>query len=695
MKSVLVFVIATAASLLSPVSGSTANVNPINKVLSMISKLQNEVIQEGSEEQKMYTEFAHMCESRSRELHQEGKTSKAKVAESTASIEKNVADAALLQEKISSTASAIDDGESELKKAAAIRAKESEDFKAEEKSLRSTISSIERAITIVERGNGEDGASLAQVEQDRMESIASVFETMVEASAFNSYDQEKLTALVQTSHKQGASDEEDEVGAPSAAAYKGQGGGIVETLGALLEKAQKALDDGRSAESESLHGFEMQKQALTDKGKTLAKELGEAKKSLAQTEERKATAEGELEASKTDLAEGQKELEELHHECLDKANSFEESASSRNEELKALAEAKKIISDSSGGATKQTYDLAQTSQTSFLQVASSESQSVRTLHKVRHLALTHHSEALGKLAASVENAIQRSSASGGDPFSKVKEMVESMISQLEKKAAAGATKKAYCDKAMSETATSQEDKEDDVEKLAIQIDVMSADSKRLKADVSRLNKELSAITNVQIEMDKLRVDEKALYSKNKPELEQGLEGIKTALKVLREYYAKGDEGGGASGGASGIIGMLEVVESDFSKGLAAMISEEESAQNEYDASTKENQIAKATKEQDVKHKTGEFVSLDKSVVDLKTDKNGAEEELAAVKEYFLSVKKECVAQVDSYEVRKKRREDEIAGLKDALSSLGEGPSFLQHGMVQRALRGATVGVHQH
>jgi len=273
-------------------------------------------------------------------------------------------------------------------------------------------------------------------------------------------------------------------------------------------------------------------------------------------------------------------------------------------------------------------------------------------------------------------------------------MVETMIEQLEKKAASAATKKAYCDKAMAETQASKEDKEDNLEKLAIQIDVLSADSKKMKADVFRMDKELSELANTQAEMDRLRLEEKAIYTKNKPVMEQGLEGIKTALKVLRSYYAQDDEAasfaqqGKSDGAASGIIGMLEVVESDFSKGIAEMTSEEEAAQSEYDTATNENQVAKATKGQDVKYKKAEYVGLDKSVADLKADKTGAREELSAVQEYFASIEKECVAKADSYEERKKRRDDEMEGLKDAIESLKDEPSFLQQSSVR--LRGAAI-----
>merc|ERR1719335_1413591 len=143
-----------------------------------------------------------------------------------------------------------------------------------------------------------------------------------------------------------------------------------------------------------------------------------------------------------------------------------------------------------------------------------------------------------------------------------------MIDKLLKEAEEEAQKKAYCDKEMSETEKSKSDLEDQIDDLTAKIDKMSAEAKTLKEEVAVLTKELADLSKAQAEMDKVRQEEKAAYEVNKAEMEEGIEGIKLALKVLREYYAKDDKSHDAAEGAgSGIIGMLEVAESDFSKGL--------------------------------------------------------------------------------------------------------------------------------
>merc|ERR1719149_506233 len=100
-----------------------------------------------------------------------------------------------------------------------------------------------------------------------------------------------------------------------------------------------------------------------------------------------------------------------------------------------------------------------------------------------------------------------------------------------------------------------------------------------------------------------------------------------------------------------------------------MNSDEETSASEYEIITKDNAIAKTTKEQDVKYKTKEAKSLDKAAAEHSADREGLQTELDAVLDYDVKIKEQCIAKAEPYEERKKRREAEIAGLKDALAIL--------------------------
>merc|ERR1719440_538420 len=99
----------------------------------------------------------------------------------------------------------------------------------------------------------------------------------------------------------------------------------------------------------------------------------------------------------------------------------------------------------------------------------------------------------------------------------------------------------------------------------------------------------------------------------------GIKGAQKALAVLKDYYAKDASHGSSGGAGSGIIGMLEVAESDFTKGLTEMTATEETAAAQYEAYCKEDEIATLTKQKDVEYKTKEAAGLDKNVSELSTD----------------------------------------------------------------------------
>merc|ERR1719291_25318 len=177
-------------------------------------------------------------------------------------------------------------------------------------------------------------------------------------------------------------------------------------------------------------------------------------------------------------------------------------------------------------------------------------------------------------------------------------------------------------------------------------------------------------------MDQLRREENADYKAAAADMKQGIKGVKIALKVLRDYYAKDDKAHeSADGAGTGIIGLIEVCESDFETGLAERTAEEEGAAATYDKETKENEIERTTKTQDVKYKTQESTDLDKAIAEASSDRDSVNTELKAVMEYLASLEKECIEKAETFEERKRRFEAELAGLRQALQIL-EGEAVL-------------------
>jgi len=657
--------------------------SPIGKVLELLTNLESKISAEGEAAKKTYTEFSEWCEDEAKNFNFEIKTAKAEIEELKATIEKESAESSSLSAKIEELAAHIASSETDLKAATELRAKESADFAAEEKELVETIDILGRAVSVLSREMAKGGASMMQLQNAG--NIVEALSAMVQASALSSADATKLTALVQSS--QGS--EEDSLGAPAAAVYESHSGNIVDTLESLQDKAQGVLSDARGKETTALHSFELLKQSLEDSIKFATKDTAAAKKRLAESSQTKAVAEGDLEVTSKGLDADTTSLADLNKDCMQKAQDYEAATASRADELKALAEAKQAVSDMTPAADTLEYGL---NQVSFLQVARAKLSSgvdlanFEAVRVVRELARKHKSPALAQLASRMAAAMHHTSSNNEDPFAKVKGLISAMIDKLTEEAGADAEKKAYCDKEIAESEEKKAEATATVEKLTSKIDEMSAKSAQLKEEVAALQKGLAELAASQVEMNKMRAEEKDTYTTNKADMEQGIEGVKMALQVLREYYAKKDKAHAAAEGSStGIIGMLEVVESDFSKSLAGMIATEESAAAEYEKTTKENEITKAANEADVKYKTKESTSLDESVSEASADRATTQTQLDAVVEYLGKLQEDCTSKVETYEERKARRESEIAGLKNALEILSGEAVLLQQ--KRRTLRG--------
>jgi peptidoglycan hydrolase CwlO-like protein len=676
----------------------------VQKVVQLLGDLQAKVVAEGEASQKTFQEFSFWCEDRARNVQYELKTAKSEVEELTAAIEHASSEITSLESKIEETAANIASNQADMQAAEAIRKKEKVDFEAEDKESADVISALERAIMIIEREQRKGGAAFEQI--NKAESMTKALSVMVEASMLRSQDEKTLLAMVQGNSKASADDEEDNdlIGAPDPATYKSHSGSILDTLDGLLEKAKDMLETSRTKEANAQHNFNMLQQSITDELKFSGQDMDTAKKNLASNKEAKAGAEGDLVVTQKVVSEGTKDQGILKSDCMTRSQDYEAETKSRNEELKSLAAAKQAITESTGGADSITY-----AGSSFLQLANIQMgethASIKTgadlanfeaVRYIRKLAREQKSQELMQLARRMEAAMNaEQSGMAGDPFAKVKELIKGMLETLAKDAETDASHKAYCDKELGETLAKKDEKEAYIDKLTAQIDSGHAKSSQLKEQVAALQKQLADLAASQAEMSKIRQEEKNLHRHNKAEMESGLEGVKMALRILREYYAKDSDHKAAGGAASGIVGMLEVVESDFTKNMAAMNGAELTAQGQYDRETSENEIERATKEKDVEYKNREATQLDGQVREATSDRDGAQTELSAVLEYKGQLLKMCVATPSTYEERKGRREAEIAGLKEALNILKGEAMLLQRQVKGKKLRGTDQAEPHH
>jgi len=685
------------------VSADNAKTNPMSKVIQLIDDLSAKITREGEAEAAAYKEYFEWCDSTAKNGRfaiEEATTKKEKLE---ATIKKATSDIEAASTKIDELAASIAEDEAELKSATTVREKELAEFTANEAELVDAVDTLSRAIGIIDKEMAKTGAAFAQVDVSSMSGLLKAVDALVDAAAFPNADKKKLLALVQSNQADEADDEE--LGAPAAKTYQSQSGGILDILEDMKEKAETELAQLRKAETNAKHNFNMLKQSLEDSIKADTDDLNETKAAKAASEELKATSEKDLAGTVKDLEDATAALNTCHANCMQTAADHEASVKSRNEELTAIAKAKEILSETSKGAVDQSYSLLQLKAQSQMRTRT-DLKNAEVITIVKKLAKEHHSAALAQLASKIQAIVSYSTASGEDPFAKIKGLISDLIAKLEAEALEEANEKAYCDEQIAKTNAKKDELNADLAKLVSKIDTAAASSAGLKEEVKELQAELATLAKEQAELDAIRQETHADYAKAKAELELGLDGVRKALSVLREYYGGAAAGaamlqegeglgammrqqekqpampefhGKSSGSGGSIIDILEVCESDFAKNLAAEETQEADAESEYQATTFKNKQTKTLKDQDVKYKTQNFKNLDKEIGELSADKATTSSELAAVLEYDKKIKDRCIAEPETYEERKKRREAEIAGLKSALDTLENETAFMQRG----------------
>jgi len=677
--------------------GQATQDNPVQKVLQLLTELEAKVIKDGEVEQKAYEEYVDWCQNGAKDKEWEIKTAKAEIEELKATISSSGASIEEHTAKIEELAGAITTNEQDLSAATGIREKEHADFASSEGELVDALDTLDRAIVIIEKNMRGSALVQARVSTKNMDNLIQVLKTVIEAASLNAHDQKTLVGLVQSNAADADSDDDAELGAPDPDAYKSHSGSILDVLEDMKEKAETQLNELRKAEMNAKHNYEMLKQSLTDQMAADNKEMADSKGAKAAAEETKAVAEGDLSVTEKDLKDAETVLGSMHEDCMQTAQDHEASVKGRAEELDALAQAKKILADI-GGATEKTYSFMQWAKGSGAIASASGLKSKSDLanfevvNLIRRLAKAQHSQALSLLAQRVAGAYRASQSMGEDPFAKVKALISDMIERLVKEGSEEASHKAWCDEEMAKTKKKKMELEYDIEKLTTKIDKAKAMSTKLKEEVAELNKEIAEIAKSQAESDKIRQEEHAAFLEAKADLEQGIDGVRMALKVLKDYYASAEAGlmqmaaeqpdapethEKSSGAGTSIIGFLEVIESDFAKNLAEVTTEEDSAAVQYQKTLLQNKVSKAMKESDVKYKTKEAAGLDKSVAEDSADLEGAQSELDSVLEATKIQRGMCELKPETYEERKGRREAEIAGLKEALQILEGEAVFLQ------------------
>jgi len=409
----------------------------------------------------------------------------------------------------------------------------------------------------------------------------------------------------------------------------------------------------------------------------------------AETIQAKADATGDLQDTTTTRDADTAYLEDLTATCAQKSSDFDSRQQLRAEEIEAIEKAIEIISSGAvaGSADKHLPALVQKS--SFAQLRSESNNNEAALKKVAAFLQKRSSSIGSQLLALI------ATKAGEDPFIKVKQMIKDLIVKLMEEAAEEAEHKAWCDTELSSNEQTRKEKTASVESLTAQKDELEASIAKLTEDIAELAQAIADLDAAMAKYTGLRNEEKAKNKATTADAAAAQTAVAQALTVLKDFYEKAAEATsftqkqqpespeifdseykGMQSGNGGVVGMLEVIESDFARLEADTKAAEESAQKEYDEFMTDSATDKSKKTTDSEHKTAKKQDENQSLTQTLEDLQGTQEELDAALAYFDKLKPSCVDAGVSFEERVARRKEEIESLQSALQVLnGKDISF--------------------
>lgn len=126
---------------------------------------------------------------------------------------------------------------------------------------------------------------------------------------------------------------------------------------------------------------------------------------------------------------------------------------------------------------------------------------------------------------------------------------------------------------------------------------------------------------------------------------------------------------GQQAGSGGILGMMEVILSDFARLETETQEAENTAAAAYEKFMNESNEDVAVKETEIEHKSNKKDTAEENIRDLNKNLKLTQTELDKALEYYEKLKAECVDTQLSYEERVRMREEEIQSLQEALQIL--------------------------
>lgn len=659
------------------------SVTPVEKVVNLLKDMQKEVQDEGKAEATSYDEFACFCQETTgtkAEAITSGKTQidsfSATIAEDTAQLN---SDQTELQER-----KAKQEGLEADKAAKESECEKDElEYKQSAASLSKALKALKNAIDALE-GSKPAAAALVQLKESDSAEVSAL-----------------ATAVSMLQQKVD----------PLNPEYKFFSQPIINTMTELQKEfgGKKTELDAEWTKTknncdESIKDFGTRIGTNSDAMGNLDTSIEGLKGSVSQARQ-------DLVLAQSALKDDKLYLKDLTERCEKRANDWDQRSAMRSDELTALEKALNILMKSVSGLDEEVNKraLLQGNTTGKVAAAVSVAKALSFFQNsgvVSAVGAHDHEQAAAQARAEKVQALLRGEGQRlrstalvalafdlkADPFTKVKDMIQNLIERLLAEATGEAKKEHYC---REQLATAEKDRDyrlEDAKKLNVALAGLESKKDELETEIDVLAQDIETLNDNLNKSTELRKTEHEQNMDSITKAKEGLAAVTEAIVILKTFYKQaagagasmlqaspvdedtsgpGFEGSytGKQERSKGVIGMLEVIKSDFQRTVSKTTEAEEQAaadQVKFDRTSKVDLASKEKKsELDQEDLVTTSNEIEQKMEDLKTQMTLVDNAL----EKLEALQPMCVDNGMSYEERKEKREQEIEALNKALCIL--------------------------
>jgi len=578
------------------------------------------------------------------------------------------------------------DNEAAREEAQSVRDKSHDDFVAEEKDMTEAIDSMEQAIDLLANlGSDQAKESLLKLRTEQFMGKKSLLKLKtsvtksVKAAAVHLTTKQKrvMDAFLQ---------------APFTGSYTSQSGEIVGVLKNMRDTFKNNLANARSADKAATEAHEKFMKIKTEEFATMKDTYETKQGQLGGNDDELASNRESLDIAKNDLSNDQEFLAKLVEMCAGKGKEFETRKMLRANEDAAISQAIAVLNSDAAFESFGKVKSTKSGATSFIQV---ERYDQRT--SIRRAVQSGLQQMARKLKSmKLANVVVLLEAD--NPFSKVLEEIEKMVSLIDAEQKADDDQKAWCETEREESHTKKDEKEIKIDELKNKItkleDTIDNPETGLKATIKSTETDINVNHDGQVTETLERQNENTIYQKNIKNTVGAEKLLEKAIKILNLFYEEAgkkeelvqedpkgpetwdEEDSGSQTKAGGdVIQMLEFILEETNKAEKMAHSDEEEAQHSYEDSMTELKKEFMELQENLAKLHESLADAVKSLGEMREELTVTEKDLVAVKRYLKQLKPGCDFIADNYDTRTENRGKEKTALEGAVKTLKGTPAF--------------------